>query len=97
MDTKEGIQLSKNLNKKFGGSLSNWSIHEVYKGVVFLMGNVHGVDPTGRWATGYTVRTSNIISIQKEKYVETANTVYLLYGKENLHPISDELASKVFF
>ena len=79
-------QHAKIANKKYGGKLKNWSLHNIYDDVYYIMGVVSGQDPTHRFNEGDT-----------GNYAVTANTVYLLEGPRNPNPIPDGLAKLVFF
>ena len=83
--------------KKYGGILTNYSVHSTYGGHQFVFGIMTGCDPTGRFQDGFTVRTSSIIEINVDRgYVETANTVYTLH-QANVNPLPDNIARGVYF
>ena len=74
-------QVSEKVQKKYGGVLSTWSVHDVYDNIQFVLGIMYDSDPTGRFPKHYPIRTSNIVHLG-EDYVETANTVYALKGDQ---------------
>jgi len=91
-------RLAESTNKKYGGRLKNWSIHSVYDNVEFVMGEMVGTDPTGRFQAGYIVKTSSIVWLESDfDYVETSTTFYILEGQPNPNPLPDGLASRIFF
>ena len=90
--------------KKDGGTIKNWQMHklpatqeqvnQVYPGKgakpILFTGTVVE-DPTGRWKPGFHMRSSLIISHNKETgVVETLNTIYKLIGPEG-DPVSEQI------
>ncbi len=85
------------MNKKDGGIISNWRIHELTysqekidksfpneKLTPMVLSGMVVKDPVGRWNPGDTMRSSLIVNINKEKNtVETRNTLYKLQGEGN--------------
>lgn len=85
------------MKKKDGGIIKNWQVHnlsyskeqmeKLYPGknakpMVFTGTVVE--DPVGRWLPGYHMRSSCIISIDREKgIIETVKTIYKVQNEGN--------------
>lgn len=90
------------MKKKQGGTIKNWEVHElnftkdmiesVYPGEHLTNEIISGEvvdDPTGRWASGFHMKTSLLVSIdRKNGTAESRNTYYKLQGKESIDPIA---------
>ena len=82
--------------KKNGGIITNWQFHtlsaplnkfkEIYPDITtdkpYIFTGIVKEDPTGRWEPGYHMKSSMVISYDKQtQIVETANTIYQLEGE----------------
>ena len=89
-------KIAEDRGKKYGGKLTDWSFHSVYKDVEFLIGTIDGQDPTGRFLTGSTIKTANIIYTDPNlNWIETDNTFYILKGRPNPDPLPDGWARRL--
>lgn len=94
------------MNKKNGGVIENWQVHtlsmsqeiidKVYPGEnlkpLIFTGTVKE-DVLGRWKTGYYMRSSLIVNIDREKgIIETRNTIYKVVNEGN-DSISQSMSS----
>jgi hypothetical protein len=64
------------MEKKYGGTLQNWGIIDLFGGYMLVMGNIFG-DTTDRWEDGKLIRTSQVVKIDYENNkLETLNSFY---------------------
>lgn len=69
-------QTPSSCNKKDGGIIKDWSLHTLSTGQQLMTGIVVK-DPTGRFEEGWTMRSSLVVNVDREKgIVETENTFY---------------------
>lgn len=69
-------------SKKYGGELTKWSIHNLSSGLKVMTAVVVS-DPLNRWEEGWTMRSSPVLNIDREKgIVETLNTIYSVDDNE---------------
>jgi len=62
-------------SKRYGGELTNWTIHDTTVGQIMTAVVVH--DALGRWEKGWAMRSSLVANIDRENgIVETQNTIY---------------------
>lgn len=96
--------------KKFGGTLTNWTIHNLTipdealvefekKGVLPQLMTAEVVDdPLGRWTPGWQMKSSLIVSIDREKgIIETLNTIYKVDEKELPEGDLGNIAASIYF
>ena len=98
--------------KKDGGTIRNWQLHHLTmskkeietvlpgknaKPLMFSGTVVH--DPTGRWKTGYHMRSSLIVKIDRKKgVIETLNTIYKVIDEGNdVLPDMGDGVLKIFY
>lgn len=98
--------------KKNGGTIKNWQIHNLsvsrkqiekaypgknVKPMIFTGTVIY--DPTGRWKTGYHMRSSLITKIDRKKgIIETLNTRYKVRDEGNdVIPDIGDAVSKIFY
>lgn len=68
-------------NLKLKAHLHNWKSIPLSSGLVYI-GEIYN-DEQKRWADGTQIRTSYVLKYDdKEKTIETMNTIYLLIGEE---------------
>ena len=100
-------------NKKFGGTIKDWQIHnltcteeqlnKIYpnrNAKPMIISGTIVEDPTGRWKPGYHMRSSLVVKLdRKTNQVETLNTIYKLTGEEgkDILPNLGNSILKVFY
>ena len=98
-------------DKKDGGVLTGWQLHNVSDDVervnqrydihiktdkVYILTGTVKEDPTGRWLPGYHMRSSVVIDIDRETgIVETKNTIYKVEGEEGEHVLPGNMGPAV--
>jgi len=101
-----------NKDKKFGGTIKDWTFNilsvpldmlketrpDVEVDKAMILSGIVVEDPLGRWQVGWHMKSSLIISYDKENgVVETDNTIYHVKGEEKPEHDMGDLILKVFY
>ena len=83
-------------SKKYGGELTDWTIHTLSTGVKIMTAVVVS-DPLNRWEEGWTMRSSPVLNVDRDKgIVETMNTIYSVDENEIDNDVGDFVMSFYF-
>jgi hypothetical protein len=101
-----------NTNKKFGGTIKNWTLNklsvtpeqlkverpDVKINEALILSGYVVEDPLGRWQPGWHMKSSLVVDIDRENgTIETSNTIYHVEGEEDTEANMGDLITKVFY